>query len=57
MNGCPKCGNRAGDSGAEQPSQLRPEIQYFVAEGVIEVFRCRPCGTQWQRLVAQEMAS
>ena len=28
--------------------------QYFTPEGSVEVYRCRPCGSQWERFVAKK---
>lgn len=54
-NVCPNCRKLEGQSGdIAPPAQMRPETQYFVKDGVVEVYRCRPCGSQWERFVPEE---
>ncbi len=54
-NRCPHCRTLEGQSGeVDPPGQLSPETQYFVKDGVVEVYRCRPCGSQWERFVPSE---
>jgi len=54
-NLCPNCRRLEGQSGdTAPPAQMSPQTKYFVKDGVVEVYRCRPCGSQWERFVPEE---
>ena len=56
MTRCPSCGQLAGQpSDVDPPGEMRVESQYFATNGVIEIYRCRPCGSQWERVVATKL--
>jgi hypothetical protein len=56
MSRCPNCGQLAGQSGeVDPPAEMRVVSQYFASNGVVEIYRCRPCGSQWERRVATEL--
>lgn len=55
MAGCPNCRSLGEHPADGEPSgEIRAESVYFTPQGMVEIYRCRPCGTQWQRVVATE---
>ena len=55
MAGCPNCRHLEGESGDVDPrGEMRAVSQHFTSDGVFEIYRCRPCGSQWERFVAAE---
>jgi hypothetical protein len=55
MKRCLTCGRLEGQPGdVEPPREMKAESQYFASNGVVEIYRCRSCGSQWERFVASE---
>jgi hypothetical protein len=55
MKGCPSCRDLDGRCAEAGPTgEMRAESQYFTSDGIFETYRCRACGSQWQRFVAAE---
>ena len=58
MTNCPNCRDLVGQSAdVDPPDEMRALTQYFTSNGIVETYRCRSCGSQWQRTVATGMES
>jgi hypothetical protein len=52
---CPACQSLEGQSADIDPhEQMRGDAHNLRADGVVEVYSCRPCGTRWERFVANK---
>ena len=53
---CPVCKSLEGQPAeVEPPEEVREQAHYFSRTGSWQVYRCRPCGAEWQRFVPEEV--
>jgi hypothetical protein len=53
MSGCANCRGLDGQSAEVDPrGGMKAESQHFTSDGIFETYRCRECGSQWQRFLA-----